>query len=136
MTLKERVLHAVLFEIGALLVSSAAMVAADLSSFDTALLVGMLFAGIAMAWNFIFNFVYDRFHTGAREKRGFAQRAVHALLFEGGLLLVTVPMIAYLLKLSLWAAFVADIGLTLLILLYTVVFNWAYDHLRLKFVRV
>lgn len=51
-------------------------------------------------------------------------------LFEGGLFLVTVPMIAYVLGVSLWAAFVMDLGVVALIGVYTVLFHWAYDYLR------
>ncbi|WP_341535422.1 chlorhexidine efflux transporter [Glaesserella parasuis] len=49
------------------------------------------------------------------------------------LLLFTIPVVAYLLNLSLWHAFLVDIGLSLLIMLYTLVFNWLYDITRVKF---
>ncbi len=35
-------------------------------------------------------------------------------------------------QLSLWQAFLADLGLSLLITVYALVFNWVYDHARLK----
>lgn len=44
-------------------------------------------------------------------------------------------MIAYLLNLTLWQALLADIGLTILITVYALIFNWIYDNIRLKFIK-
>ena len=55
-------------------------------------------------------------------------RIVHAVLFEGGLLLLFMPMIAWYLKISLWEAFVMDIAMATFYLIYAFIYNWAYDH--------
>ncbi|STY60030.1 Predicted membrane protein [Mannheimia haemolytica] len=41
----------------------------------------------------------------------------------------------YMLDIGWWQAFVMDIGMTLFVLVYSVVFNWVYDHLRLRWVK-
>ena len=58
---------------------------------------------------------------------------LHALLFEGGLILLAVPLIAALMKISLLEAFILDIGVLLFFLPYTYVYHWGYDVLREKF---
>ncbi len=136
MTLKERVFHAVLFEIGAVTVSTVAVLIISPNLGGTALGVSVLMAMIAMVWNFVFNSLCDKIFTAPRETRGLGFRICHTLLFECGLLVASIPMIAHFLQLTLWQAFMADIGLTVLITLYALTFNWLYDNLRVKFVAV
>jgi hypothetical protein len=50
--------------------------------------------------------------------------------FEGGLLFFTTPLIAWFLQITLWQALLTDISLTLLIVLYSLAYNWAFDHIR------
>ncbi|WP_373280037.1 chlorhexidine efflux transporter [Moraxella lacunata] len=50
------------------------------------------------------------------------------------LLLIFWACIAYLLGLTLWQAFLADVGLTVAITVYALIFNWIYDNIRLKFI--
>ena len=126
----ERVFHAVLFEV--LAVSLSILGLSIFTSHEVSALSGtmILIATIAMVWNFIFNGVFDKFATGAKEKRTFAVRILHVVLFEGGLLLVTVPLMAWILKVGIWKALVMDIGVTIFITIYAFVFNYCYDHLR------
>lgn len=134
MTLKERLLHSALFEIGAVGVSTIAMLLVSPEKGSTALGVGVLMSVVAMVWNLIFNSIFDKIFTAPRETRGIVIRILHTVMFECGLLIATVPMIAYFLQLTLWQALMADIGLTILIMIYALIFNWIYDNVRLKFV--
>lgn len=113
MSLKERLFHSVLFEMGAV-----------------ALGAGLVMALMAMVWNLLFNYGFDKLFTGPREQRGLGLRLLHTLSFEAGLLLMTIPMLAWLLQLSLWHAFLADVGLSALITVYALAYNWMYDHAR------
>lgn len=135
MTACERVLHAVLFEFFAIVFS--VILTSTLTTHSTSDLatVIVLISVIAMIWNFIFNWGFDQVVIGERIQRGWGVRILHSLLFEGGLLLFTLPLVMYMLNISLWQAFMLDIGMTLFVLVYSVIFNWVYDHLRLKFIR-
>ncbi|ORC44207.1 Na(+)-translocating NADH-quinone reductase subunit E, partial [Pseudomonas floridensis] len=62
-------------------------------------------------------------------------RALHALGFEAGLILAVVPLAAWWLSISLFEAFLLDIGLLLMFLPYTMLFNWAYDTVRERVLR-
>lgn len=134
MNAKERVLHAVLFEIGAMAVGMLAILFSGMGEAHTAVGVGVALAVIAMLCNLVFNWLFDKIFTGKREERGVLFRLFHTVSFEAALLLFTIPLIAYSLDLTLWQAFLADIALTLLIMVYAFLFNWIYDNVRLKFV--
>lgn len=80
----------------------------------------------------VFNFLFDKVVTGERLYRLLGTRLVHVGLFEGGLFLATVPMIAYALDVLLWMAFVMDIGVVAVVGVCTLLFNWGYDWVRYK----
>ena len=85
---------------------------------------------IALAWNYGFNALFERWEARqALKGRSWRRRAAHGLLFEGGLAFILVPVLALWLRISLWEALVADIGILLFFLVYTVVFTWVFDHI-------
>lgn len=129
---KRRIVHALSYELILLL-----MIAVALSFiFNLPLeLTGGL--GIAMAissvlWNMLFNHYFEKFEAKRGLKRDIKVRILHAIGFEGGLMLATIPMVAYALQISLWQAIVLDFAMTLCILVYTFVFQWVYDHLEAR----
>ena len=84
---------------------------------------------IALAWNYGFNAVFERWEARQTVKgRSWRRRVAHGTLFEGGLALILVPVMALWLDVSMWEAFVADIGILLFFLVYTVVFTWVFDR--------
>jgi len=135
MTFKERVFHATLFELGALLVAAGFVkLVSTQTAIHTALGLSVAIAITAMLLNFSFNYCFDKVFTGKREKRGWWLRLFHTTTFEATLLIFTVPMMAYAMNLGWWQALLADISLTLVVMVYALIFNWVYDHARLKFV--
>lgn len=135
MSLYERIFHAVLFEVIAVILTVIGL--AFFTEHDTGLLtsVVILISVIAMLWNMLFNWLFDKYFTEIRETRGLKIRLLHTFLFEGGLLCMTLPLVAYILKISLWQAFILDLAMTIFIMIYTLIFNWIYDHLRLYWVK-
>jgi len=91
-----------------------------------------MFALVAMAWNMVFNALFERVERRYGLDRTVAVRVVHAVLFEGGLVVMLVPLGAWWLGVSLWEALVLDLGIMLFFLPYTFCFNLAYDHLRAR----
>lgn len=92
--------------------------------------LGISLTIFALLWNMIFNYGFEKWE--ARKgwyTRGLKQRLLHALGFEGGLLVLGVPVIAYFLEISLLEAIIADIGFTIVIMVYTFIFQWAFDRL-------
>lgn len=134
-TLKERFCHAVGFEAVALIiVSPTAAWLMDKPLFQMGALAIML-STVAMIWNMIYNAGFDRFFPRERVRRGVGLRVMHALGFEGGFILIGLPLAAWMLNITLWQAFLVEIGFFLFFLPYTVVYNWVYDKLRERLVR-
>ena len=130
----ERFLHALSFEVIAIAIC--APLGAWLLGYSLAHMgiLTLMISLMAMAWNMAFNALFDSAQRRWGFTRNFKARAVHAVLFEIGLIMAVVPLAAWWLDISLWAAFVLDIGIVLFFLPYTFVFNWAYDTLRAKWV--
>ncbi|XMB50138.1 multidrug/biocide efflux PACE transporter [Pseudomonas fluorescens] len=128
----ERVFQALGFEGLALLICTPLLV---WITGRPALEMGAVTLGIsllALSWNVVFNSLFDRLKTRLQLANGGWTRVLHALLFEGGLILLAVPLIAALMKISLLEAFILDIGVLLFFLPYTYVYHWGYDVIREK----
>lgn len=130
----ERFLHALTFEVIAIAIC--APLGAWLLGYSLAHMgiLTLMISLLAMAWNMAFNALFDSAQRRWGFTRNLKARAVHAVLFEIGLIMAVVPLAAWWLDISLWAAFVLDIGIVLFFLPYTFVFNWAYDTLRARWV--
>lgn len=132
-SIKERVLHASLFEVIAVVVCAPLLAWAMGKSLAHMGALTLMFSAIAMLWNMLFNILFDAAQRRMGFERGLWARVSHALLFEAGLILVLVPLAAWWLSISLLAAFFLDIGLILFFLPYTLGYNWAYDSLRVRY---
>lgn len=124
---KHRLVHALSYEVILLVI-----IATVLSFFLTIPLeitgiLGLVIAITSVFWNIIFNNIFEKAEHKYKFKRTIFVRILHAIGFEGGLFLVTTPMIVYALNITLFEALALDIVLTLCILVYTFVFQWCYD---------
>ncbi len=130
-TTADRIRHAISFElIGILIATPLAAFAFHLHAGDSAvIIVGS--ATVAMVWNYVYNLVFDKALNrlaGTTLKSG-PVRIAHAVLFEIGLLIMLMPLIALYLGISLWQALIMDLAFALFYMVYALVFNWAYDRL-------
>jgi len=130
-TAADRIRHAISFEItGILLATPLGAFVFQLHTGDSAVIV-IGSATVAMGWNYVFNLVFD--HAMQRlmgtTLKPAPLRVLHAVLFELGLLLMLMPLIALYLGISLWQAFLMDIAFALFYMGYALVFNWGYDRL-------
>ncbi|CAN5570983.1 PACE efflux transporter [soil metagenome] len=126
---KRRVLQAALYEVFAI-----AFVGPVLSfAFDkpAASTMGLAVAlsTIALAWNYIFNALFERWESGQTVRgRSFARRLAHGIGFEGGLTFILIPVMALWLDISALNAFVANLGLLAFFFVYAMAFTWAFDR--------
>ena len=92
--------------------------------------LAVLMSTVALLWNFVFNEWFERWEVRQEtKKRSFTRRVLHGLCFEGGLVVMLVPVMAYWLNTSLLAAFVADLGVLAFFFVYAVGFTWAFDRI-------
>lgn len=85
---------------------------------------------IALAWNVAFNSLFDRALARLGREQNLRTRIVHALGFEGGLVLLCVPFAAWWLGIGWFEALLLDLGMLLFFLPYTYLFHWGWDRLR------
>ncbi|MCP8882665.1 PACE efflux transporter [Devosia sp. XJ19-1] len=129
-TTADRIRHAISFEvIGILIATPLAALVFHLPAGDSAVII-IGSATVAMAWNYVYNLIFDRAmnrFAGTTLKTA-PIRIAHAMLFELGLLLMLMPLIAWYLGISLWQALVMDFAFALFYMGYALIFNWAYDR--------
>ncbi len=91
--------------------------------------LSLMFSVLAMSWNLSYNWMFDLWDAKHRgmAKRGVRIRIVHAVLFEAGLVIAGLFLIAWWLDLTYIDAFLLDISLSAFFLVYAFCYNWAYD---------
>lgn len=124
-----RVLQAVLYE--AIAVAAVGPALGWLFDVPTGSAIGLavLMSTVALAWNYLFNGWFERWE--ARHPVGgrpWQRRLLHGLGFEGGLVLMLVPVMAWWLETTWWQAFVADLGVLAFFFVYAIAFTWAFDR--------
>lgn len=130
-TTRDRIRHAILFEVVGLifLIGGGWLI----TGFDMHALgvIGVVSSIVATIWNYVFNLGFDRAMLRLRgtTAKTHAIRAVHAILFEAGLLVILLPFVAWTLGVSLWQAFLFDLGVAGFYVVYGYLFNWAYDRM-------
>ncbi|QDI07069.1 putative membrane protein [Klebsiella electrica] len=129
-TLTERIIHAVSFEgLATLILAPTAAWLMQRSVLEMGGL-SVLLATLAMVWNLIYNAAFDRLWPVSRVARTLKVRALHAIGFESGFIVIGITAVALLLGVSLIQAIMLEIGFMLFFLPYTMLFNWVWDTLR------
>ena len=126
---KRRILYVTLYELIAIAVATYGLALVTGAGAAHSSVVAAVSSAIAVLWNLAFNYLFERWESRqAVRGRSVARRVAHALGFEGGLIFFLVPLFAWWFKVSLWQAFVMDVGLMAFFLCYTFVFNWGFDR--------
>jgi len=128
-TTRDRIRHAISFELlGLTLAIPLGAIGFGMHAADIGV-VTVICATIATLWNYVYNLQFDRImrHIRGTTHKTLAIRVLHALAFEGGLLVITLPVIALYLQIGLWQALMMDVAFALFYLIYAFIFNWIYD---------
>ena len=95
----------------------------------SSLALALLLSSVALAWNWVFNGWFERWEARQAVKgRSWRRRLAHGIGFEGGLVVMLVPLMAWWLNTTLWAALLADLGIVAFFFVYAVAFTWAFDR--------
>jgi uncharacterized membrane protein len=128
--LKRKIVYVVSFEIIAIALSSTLLKLLSDSSvvFAGAAAVGA--SAIAVSWNFVYNTLFEAWEARqARKGRSVLRRAMHALGFEAGLVVMLVPLFAWVLSVGLLEALFLNLAMIVFFLAYNFFFNLAFDRL-------
>ncbi|GLX62340.1 hypothetical protein KMU_03800 [Proteus vulgaris] len=129
-TFTERVFHAVSFEVIAITITaplSAWILGRSIFQMGT---VAIVLSTLAMLLNLFYNMIFDRYWPLIKGPRPTKIRVMHAIGFELSFVIIGLPILAFLLNMSLWNAFLLEIGFFAFFLFYTYAFNLSYDKLR------
>jgi uncharacterized membrane protein len=127
---RRKIVYAVTFEALGTLVASLYLWLVSEASPTSSMALAILTATIALCWSYVFNTLFETWESRQSVKgRSFSRRTVHALLFEGGLVLICVPVMAWWLAVSLVEAVAYETGLILVFIAYTYLFTWGFDRI-------
>jgi len=128
-TFRDRVRHALMFEAVALAIFIPGSAVVFNQPMNHMGVIGIASATIATLWNFVFNMGFDRAMLRLRGsvQKTMAIRIAHTFLFEAGLVVMLIPMIAWYLGIGLWAALLMDLAIVTFYLVYGFLFNIVYD---------
>ena len=127
---KRRIVHALSYEIILLVIIAIALSFIFDMPMEVTGILGIVMAVTSVFWNMTFNHFFEKFEAKRHLKRTVGVRILHAIGFEGGLMLATIPMVAYAMDMSIGQAILLDLSMTLCILVYTFIFQWCYDAIE------
>lgn len=129
---KRRIIHALTYEVILLVIIAVVLSFVFEAPMEVTGTLGIAMALTSVVWNMIFNHFFEKYEAKHQLKRTVLVRICHAIGFEGGLMLATIPMVAYALNMPIWQAILTDLSMTLCILVYTFIFQWCYDFIEVK----
>lgn len=126
--IKRRIVYVTLFEILAIILSTLILMALSGGKVSSSLPVAIIVSAIAVAWNYTYNTMFEMWERRTKVfKRTLKIRCVHALGFEAGLLVTTLPLYMFWYGVSLWKAFTMVAALLIFFIVYTFVFTLLFD---------
>ena len=127
---RRKIVYAVSFETLGTLVATIALMLMSEADAGSSLVLSILTATIALSWSFVFNTVFEAWEARQPVKgRSLRRRTAHALMFEGGLVLICIPVMAWWLQVGYLEALVYEAGLIALFIAYTYAFTWGFDRI-------
>ncbi|MEW9901773.1 PACE efflux transporter [Pseudomonas putida] len=124
-----KVVQAVLYEAIAVAVLSPAIALVYKNGLAHAGALSLMLSASALLWNVVYNYLFECWESRrANRARTVGRRLLHSVGFEGGLVVLLVPLVAWWLQISWWAALVTDLGLFVFFLFYALVFQWGFDR--------
>lgn len=123
-----RLIYVLIFEAGAIALSTALLTRLSAGPAAQSLVVSVLVTVIALIWNFVFNTGFEAVEHRFRLRRTLWLRVLHAVCFETGLVLVTVPLFMGFYGVSFTEAVAMEAVLLVCFLIYTFLFTWGFDR--------
>lgn len=124
-----RVVQAILYEVIAIAVVGPLLGFIFDEPVESSLVLAFILSTIALGWNYVFNGLFERWEGAqASGHRTFARRLAHGVGFEGGLVFLLTPVMAWWLDTTLLRSLVTNLGLLVFFFVYAIVFTWCFDR--------
>ena len=131
-TTADRIRHTLLFETIAIASTTAIAVFILNKPVATIGALAVALSLLAMLCNYFYNLLFDHWRMRRGEsspsQRSTTTRVIHAIGFELSFIILTLPLIAWWLGLSLWQALLLDMGFAVFFIAYAFIYNWFYDR--------
>ena len=126
---KRRIVYVTLFEFFAILFSTLLLMLINGGAAHESLPVAIAVSLIAMLWNYCYNLIFESWeHRQKLSARTTSTRVIHAIGFEAGLLIFTLPIYMLWYAVGLWTAFSMTAALLIFFLFYTFIFTLVFDQ--------
>lgn len=123
-----RIVYVASFEILAILLSAPILMFLGGGSAAHALTVAAAVTALAVAWNYIFNSMFETWERRHRKSaRTVRLRLIHAAMFEVGLAAVVLPLYMVWYDVGIWQAFKMEAAVLAFFLAFTFCFTWCFD---------
>ena len=128
--LKRRIVYVTVFEIIAIISSTLVLMLLSNSSAAESLPVAVMVSLAAVIWNFIYNTAFENWERRKQvTQRTLLVRSAHAIGFEGGLVLICLPLYMIWYDVGFIKAFMMEAALLLFFLVYTFFFTLGFDKI-------
>lgn len=128
--LKRRITYVTLFEIFAILFSTLVLMSISGGDAQESLPAATIVSVIAVVWNYVYNTLFESWERRNQiMRRTVGIRTVHAVGFETGLLIFTLPLYMVWYQVNLWTAFTMVAALMVFFLIYTFLFTLLFDQI-------
>lgn len=122
------VLQAILYEFFAIVLVGPLLSLLFGEPLGSSLGLAAVLSTIALFWGYAFNALFEAWESRqASRKRTPARRVLHGIGFEGGLVVLFVPVMAGWLALSPLAALLTNLGMLAFYFVYAIAFTWTFD---------
>ncbi len=124
-----RILQAILYEVVAIAVVGPLLSFAFDEPQSSTFGLAVVLSTIALTWNYVFNWMFERWESRQVVRgRSFARRLAHGIGFEGGLVIILLPVMSLWLDITPLEALMANLGLLVFFFFYAIAFTWTFDR--------
>ncbi len=127
--MKRRIVYVILFEIIAIVITTYGFAFISGRDIGESSIAATITSVLAIVWNLSYNALFE--YVEARRNsigRSLVCRVFHAVGFELGLAMMVVPILALVLRISLFTALMTNLGIMLFFMGYTFFFSMAFDR--------
>jgi uncharacterized membrane protein len=124
-----KVVQAILYEVIAIAVLSPTLSVIYDDGLAHAGALSVMLSASALIWNMVYNYAFEYWEARQTQRtRTLRRRLLHSLGFEGGLVVMLVPLVAWWLDITWWSALATNLGLFVFFFFYALVFQWGFDR--------
>lgn len=128
--IQRRITYVVVFEFFAIIFATILLTFLSTTGAQGNLPIAAASSGAAVVWNFIYNTLFERWERRYDIRhRSLALRAAHAIGFEGGLIVILIPLFMWWYEVGALTALMMEAALLVFFLIYTFLFTLVFDRL-------